>query len=60
MAQNNAKHNAKSCEPYFDDEFNAKVQRLLDTWHVPGLAIGLIQGSSTSFKVRYPLKIMTT
>jgi hypothetical protein len=36
-----------------------KVQKLMDGWHVPGLAIGLIQGSSTSFKVRHFPKSMT-
>ncbi|UKZ48299.1 hypothetical protein TrVGV298_002522 [Trichoderma virens] len=50
MAQHNVRHHSGSCGPYFDDEFNAKVQRLMDTWHVPGLAIGLIQDSSTTFK----------
>ncbi|UKZ74833.1 hypothetical protein TrVFT333_002503 [Trichoderma virens FT-333] len=53
MAQHNVRHHSGSCGPYFDDEFNAKVQRLMDTWHVPGLAIGLIQDSSTTFKRRF-------
>ncbi|KAL6884494.1 beta-lactamase/transpeptidase-like protein [Trichoderma evansii] len=50
MAQSNTKYHLKSYESCFNAEFNAKVEKLLDTWHVPGLAIGLVQGSSTSFK----------
>ncbi|KAL7928406.1 beta-lactamase/transpeptidase-like protein [Trichoderma chlorosporum] len=50
MSQNNTRRHSMPGESYFNDDFNLKVQRLLDTWHVPGLAVGLIQGSSTSFK----------
>ncbi|KAL7904124.1 beta-lactamase/transpeptidase-like protein [Trichoderma velutinum] len=50
MNQTKANDHARSRESYFNNEFNAKVQRLMDEWHVPGLAIGLIQGSDTSFK----------
>ncbi|KAF3055334.1 Protein flp [Trichoderma lentiforme] len=50
MERNNVNDPSRSSDPYFNDEFNEKAQRLMDAWHVPGLAIGLIQGSSTSFK----------
>ncbi|KAL6808146.1 beta-lactamase/transpeptidase-like protein [Trichoderma camerunense] len=50
MERNNVNDPSRSSNSYFNDEFNEKAQRLMDAWHVPGLAIGLIQGSSTSFK----------
>lgn len=59
MERINVNGPSRSSDPYFNDEFNEKAQRLMDAWHVPGLAIGLIQGSSTSFKVRHYLKSMT-
>lgn len=59
MERNNVTDPSRSSGQNFNDEFNEKVQRLMDAWHVPGLAIGLIQGSSTSFKVRRYLKSMT-
>lgn len=59
MERNNVNDPSRSSDSYFNDEFNEKAQRLMDAWHVPGLAIGLIQGSSTSFKVRHFLKSMT-
>jgi hypothetical protein len=32
-------------------EFDTLVQELLQTWHVPGLAIAVINGASTFSKV---------
>lgn len=41
----------KSHSSPFTSEFDEFVQHLLLTWHVPGLAIAVIDGTSTFSKV---------
>ncbi len=45
-------HNASP----FTKDFNALVEELLEEWHVPGMAIAVVDGDETWSKVGIPIK----
>lgn len=41
-------------------EFDALVDKLLEEWHIPGLTVSVVHGSSTYAKVPPPSKLPLT